>query len=1135
MKKNFILGLLAITSLFATSCQQDFDLANNAVGETTVTFDVRTPQVALKSYSYSDGKTATVLQYAVYDAQGNELEGLTVTNGVINTTASVKLPLVTGNTYSVIFWAAAEGAPYAVDFGAKTMTVNYGSAVCNDEVRDAFYAYKTFTVSGAQTETIELKRPFAQLNIGTNDYIASENAGYVPTQSSVTVKNVYSTLNLATGAVDSSTVATFRLANIKKDETFPVDGYDYLAMNYLLVAKDKEVVDIEFTYTDGSNAKTRTVGSVPVQRNYRTNIYGALLTSEVDINVEIKPEYDGANNNEHLYYKEEGIYYIQSADGLRYFAEQVNAGNAEWLTANVALGSDIDLSTTTTRAASNWTPIGLSTDLGSGKTFTGSFDGQGHAIKNMVCEGAEVAGLFGYLYAATIKNVTIEDATIKSNHFAGGIVAWVNNYKGNIQKPFVIENCHIVNSTITSTPEEVNGAWDNGDKVGGLIGAAWFNQGSGLNEGTKIANSSVLSTTIKAYRDFGGLVGYAKGVNVENCTAEVTLEQDLSHEYKDPAPTTFSTTFGNDAGLNTVDGLPYLADGVTTDDEENYHIYNAAGLKWVADVVNSTTPYSPTLFDNKTVYLTTNIDLKNEEWIPIGDDRFARTAFKGTFDGQGYTVKNIKISKKTDKEDENKSAYGLFGNLGGTLKNLTVENVSISGTPKFIGALVGRFTGKLIENCHVKKSSVTCNNWTIGGVVGQWNEGIIRGCSIENSTIEGYAGVGAIVGLALNSGERLIENCSVKSCTIRKNGSFGGNFDKMFGCIVGALYSGELIVYMNNCSAETTTIAGDASNLLCGFISTGDVLKINGGTAVLNAEGLMDALQTGGEYALVNDITFSKSVAIDGSEFILDGNGYTITMAEDATNDIALFDINGGKATIKNVVFDRIKNGAVVRTVDTDFELDNVTAKNCTHNVQVGQGLFRLKGKNTIKNSTFKDNKSEKGLILTLNFDGGNPELPQVVENCVFEGNTCNGTAVLYYVEGASATINANKFIGNTVNCTNNGATIYMGFTENNVITNNLFMNNTVNESNTSSRVAGGVFFGYETVFTGNAFIGNKVTGTNAVAKDVCVSTYYTSIDLSGNYWGGGAPVEDVNYFVQHKSDERVVIINNYLTENPIQ
>ena len=299
-----------------------------------------------------------------------------------------------------------------------------------------------------------------------------------------------------------------------------------------------------------------------------------------------------------------------------------------------------------------------------------------------------------------------------------------------------------------------------------------------------------------------------------------------------------------------------------------------------------------------------------------------------------------------------------------------------------------------------------------------------------------------------------------------------------------------------------------------------------------NPEALKAAINNGGNIVLAADIEMSESINnYNNVNFTLDGNGHTITMAEGATNAIALFDIEGGKATIKNVVFDGIKNGAVVRTVDTDFEVDNVTAQNCTHNV--GEGLFRLRGKNTIKNSTFKSNISSKGLILTLNFDGEDPELPQVVENCVFESNTANSSAIVYYVKGSSCTINGNKFVGNIVNCDTNGATLYMGFQENCVITNNLFQNNTVNESNTSSRVAGGVFFGYEAVFTGNAFIDNRVTGTNAKGNDVCVSTYYTSISLSGNYWGGNAPVEDNNYFVQHKSDERTVIINDYLTANP--
>ena len=299
--KKILYGMMAATMIFATSCENELELG--AAGEESmVSFTIATPDMGSRA-DYSDGTTATVLQYAVYDAEGNELEDLTVTNGEIHGSTTVNLKLTTGNTYSVIFWAAAPNAPYTVDFANKTMTVDYTNAVSNDESRDAFYAKETFTVTGAQTETISLKRPFAQLNIGTSDYAASTSAGYTPTKSKVVVSNVYGKLDLWEGDVDSSVVASFDFAAIDTTELFPVSGFKYLAMNYALVSKDKETVDVEFTYTNGSNAKTRTVGSVPVQRNYRTNIYGNILTSDVDINVTIDPEYnEPANNVETIVY-----------------------------------------------------------------------------------------------------------------------------------------------------------------------------------------------------------------------------------------------------------------------------------------------------------------------------------------------------------------------------------------------------------------------------------------------------------------------------------------------------------------------------------------------------------------------------------------------------------------------------------------------------------------------------------------------------------------------------------------------------------------------------------------------------------------------------------------------------------------
>ena len=165
-------------------------------------------------------------------------------------------------------------------------------------------------------------------------------------------------------------------------------------------------------------------------------------------------------------------------------------------------------------------------------------------------------------------------------------------------------------------------------------------------------------------------------------------------------------------------------------------------------------------------------------------------------------------------------------------------------------------------------------------------------------------------------------------------------------------------------------------------------------------------------------------------------------------------------------------------------------------------------------------------MCISLNWDGNN-NLPQAVTNCVFEENNCISTAVVYYVKGAGCTVNNNVFKNNTINASGNAATLYMGFTENNVITNNVFNGNNV--TGTSKRVAGGLMIGYAATIKGNSFTNNTVTGSvEGLGNDVCASVYYTDIDLSGNYWGGGAPVAGDDYYQEYTNHS--VIINDYLT-----
>ncbi len=515
--------------MFATSCENELDLGTNAGENAQVTFSVGTPEIATRAFS--DGLTATVLQYAVYDAEGNELTELTKTDAEIHGSTTVNLQLTTGNTYSVIFWASAENAPYTVDFGDKTMTVDYTKAVSNDENRDAFYKYHTFTVKGAQTETIELKRPFAQLNVGTSDYAASTSAGYTPAYSYVKVP-VYNTLDLVEGKVSTvngtatseDAVATeFKLAAIPEDETFPVDGYDYLSMNYLLVAADKEVVDVEFGYSENNTTveKTRTVGSVPVQRNYRTNIYGKLLTSTVDVNVVIKPEYDddyleawdGTTLNEPTFDATTNTYYISHAAELAYIAQLVNgtldtdnvtraAVDANSLKGyTVKLECDIDLN------GKEWTPIGNSDNK-----FKGTFDGNNQTIKNLVItSGKSNVGLFGFTTDGEIKNLTVENAKVKG-YTNVGVVAGT---------PYTSK----YNNIIVKGHVEVDGLAYVGAVGGKNAYASWNNIIVDVDADSYVNANSVENG--KAYRSYaGGVIGFMGegGHTISNVTSNIDVK-----------------------------------------------------------------------------------------------------------------------------------------------------------------------------------------------------------------------------------------------------------------------------------------------------------------------------------------------------------------------------------------------------------------------------------------------------------------------------------------------------------------------------------------------------------------------------------------------------------------------------------
>lgn len=308
--------------LLATSCSKDeLDTASSG-NEAQVTFSLGL-EGHIATRAISDGKSADKLVYAVFDENGNRITGIEqIEKTGVSFPTTETLVLAKGQTYKVAFWAQdADCSAYDVA-DDMNVTVSYEGAN-NDETRDAFFKTETFTVTGSTSIDVELKRPFAQINVGVEetDWTAAVASGITIQNSSVTIQNAATKINLVTGAVSEPTKVTYSLATIPvEDLKVDVNGdknigdgeiYKWLSMSYILVDDESETEGVQgagkatleglkFTFQpENGNEITLEDGlnSVPVQRNWRTNILGKLLTGDITFNISIDEMYE----DDHIY------------------------------------------------------------------------------------------------------------------------------------------------------------------------------------------------------------------------------------------------------------------------------------------------------------------------------------------------------------------------------------------------------------------------------------------------------------------------------------------------------------------------------------------------------------------------------------------------------------------------------------------------------------------------------------------------------------------------------------------------------------------------------------------------------------------------------------------------------------------
>ena len=172
-------------------------------------------------------------------------------------------------------------------------------------------------------------------------------------------------------------------------------------------------------------------------------------------------------------------------------------------------------------------------------------------------------------------------------------------------------------------------------------------------------------------------------------------------------------------------------------------------------------------------YLNSNIDLNNYEGIiPLGTED---SEYKGIFDGNGHIIRNITINSSDDN-------VGLFGVVGGSIRNLGITNFNISTNGANAGAIVGRLKNGAIYNCYVTDSSVKSDKGYVGSIIGYIdsnddNATEIYTCYAKDTKVSSDGDyIGGLIGNA--------SNIRVSACYAISNITSGNN-SKYVGNILG--------------------------------------------------------------------------------------------------------------------------------------------------------------------------------------------------------------------------------------------------------------------------------------------------------------------------------------------------------------
>ena len=737
-------------------------------------------------------------------------------------------------------------------------------------------------------------------------------------------------------------------------------------------------------------------------------------------------------------------YTIATRDDLQTLADYVNGGGD---TSNLTFKLAADIG-------------GVDFNIGTeSNRFKGTLDGDGHTITVNYTAAENYCALFNYVDGATIQKLTVDGMINTAKQYAAGIVACVYGTT-------TISDCRssvTIDSSVSGDGThgglvglvESGGTLNITDSIfdgkllgssttncGGFIG--WRKDASTLNitnclfapQEVTISATGTATFARNGVNDLNGgyymqtLVDtqgtqvYAEPAMPDGVTAKFQSGYNVTFNgttyYKSGATVTLTVTAYPDgkyltgATLNddatytcTIDDVASVAwtalptiDGLTFDTSIGaYKISNAAELQALATYVNAGNDCTSLNFR-----LTANINLSGVSWKPIGD---SSKKFKGTFNGDGYTVSNLTISG-------NNSYLGLFGNLGGggTVKNVALTKVNIGGDT-FVGGLVGYNSGGTVQNCSI--SGTIGGRYLVGGLVAANDFGTIDNCKVSGTVSCTDHHGGGLVG-SNNNG-------SVTNCTagVTVNGT------QFVGVLVGHNRDGGKVNDNKYYSAPNSSIAvvnnDDATaadntrvykiTLPNGIAIAGNNLVLVDGNTAYGTSGVVTlsvktgcVLNSGGEmsYSIPNeDLDLSSFFSVTDYWGVADGADGS------ADNPFLISDVAGLQYLATYVSGGGDTSGLNFKLA-TDLDLsgvDNWATLIGTDEVHQFNGIFDGDGH---KISKFAINLADNNYIGLFGYIGGNATIQNVaVENISVRGQNNVGGLVGYSEGGTVKNITLNN------------------------------------------------------------------------------------------------------------------------------